>query len=1103
MKKTEKGSLFFVTQFVNEFNKPKAAQQEYLNSKMTKKEIINLCDSESEDNASPPKKVSFPKKHEKKKQTKDNGNASKEKESKYKELGLDSDDSDDEWVHLSSRFKDDTNVNIGEEKKEGDPSPMQTRNEENSIRKEATSKRLTNEKKGTSSKGNDSEKNKDQDEDCIFIADSSDDEADKQGMKPVIKKKSIRLSDVLQSDGESDTDSVDNPVLANAKRAKRKLMGEPTPKKTDKVQRTEYYDSSSPMTCSLQSPVYMNPKNKKKGTGMLKNDADYASSSEKVTNVNTRKEDKYETLDSDSDDELLNYQALNVTSSKNNTVTAATSINTSPGPYALAQGKTTSTSSRRKTAATSIDTSPGPYSLAQGKTSSTSTTSASIQNPYITAQNPGPYTLAQRQEPEASSTASRATNAPTHNIDSVNISTSTTTIEFDGIDLMSPIASAGRPSIETVATNASNTNRKIKVPTPAIPVEVANEIGGKLYPDLRNHFISTLLRFAKITRTVLHQRSQMEHAIRAIIDLAFYPFPIRTVEGVQAIKSGSMGKNGPLLNVLKEDVPKKKKDKVYNPPRGKYVCAASCAIAVMFDFEAGKQGDDRCITMEELIENINHKTHLSNGGKMNKGVDYYLDKKNMDPSWLQVRKLASMGYIKERSRKKACASGIVFELQEKGRNIARIVKGKMRQGICPVGPMRQLASFTVPEEYGNVTVVIDHREGGGNGKGLHTMCDFMDHAEVPYVVRDLKISDYVFFVGDKLAPVLIERKSIEDLAGSLFDGRWESQQRKMRKAQYVLGGPDRKCHMCYLIEGDVDKAIVHGGYVGRAAHRIKPEDIRNAIAKLPTLGFSVIESKTKYGSLDKIKQVAKDFLWRANNGSITCQYTYDEFVQAVNRLSDDKGDPPTDERFQNPAPPIVPEAPIPTANTTSESNEPQEESEETKKKREELLKLPMKDLKAQAKERAEKQSGSKKELVERLLQPRKPEILISRSRRGQYIPKVPSCNAAILVALHLHHEPGTPELSKEQIMNYAEETGVSKDPMFGKGKSGYGGYNYDGWSGIKDMTGGDPALISVVKRKYALTTKPHGEAGVEVAKAVHIVAHRQGICRCGRYVDTS
>ncbi len=79
------------------------------------------------------------------------------------------------------------------------------------------------------------------------------------------------------------------------------------------------------------------------------------------------------------------------------------------------------------------------------------------------------------------------------------------------------------------------------------------------------------------------------------------------------------------------------------------------------------------------------------------------------------------------------------------------------------------------------------------------------------MVRELKIADYVFFIGDKLAPVLIERKSAEDVAGSLHDGRWERQQRNMRKAQYVLGdGHARKCQICYIIEGDPNKRKVHG-----------------------------------------------------------------------------------------------------------------------------------------------------------------------------------------------------------------------------------------------------------------------------------------------------
>ena len=297
---------------------------------------------------------------------------------------------------------------------------------------------------------------------------------------------------------------------------------------------------------------------------------------------------------------------------------------------------------------------------------------------------------------------------------------------------------------------------------------------------------------------------------------------------------------------------------------------------------------------------------------------------------------------------------------------------------------------------------------------------------------------------------------------------------------------------------------------------------------MPSLGFSVIESKNKFGSLEKIKRVAKDFLWRANNGSIDCTHTYDKFLDEVKKLGNDKGEPPIDPRHKNPAPPIIDEMP-PTAtaggaNVAESTDNNIEVSEDVVARREELMKLSMKELKDMCKERAEKMSGSKKDVVQRLLRQRNPEILISRARRNQYVPKVPSCNASILVALHLHHEPGTKALTKEKIMMFAEESGVNKDPMFGNGKGWY-----DGWSGFKvsatarsdflipqtnlslkqflctsqDLTGGDPSLVSDVKRKYALTTQPTGSAGVDVAKAIHIVAHRQGICRCGRYVDTS
>ena len=59
-------------------------------------------------------------------------------------------------------------------------------------------------------------------------------------------------------------------------------------------------------------------------------------------------------------------------------------------------------------------------------------------------------------------------------------------------------------------------------------------------------------------------------------------------------------------------------------------------------------------------------------------------------------------------------------------------------------------------------------------------------------IRHLKIADYMFLVRgpravgivptapgprDRVAPVLIERKTVDDVAASIHDGRWEAQKR--------------------------------------------------------------------------------------------------------------------------------------------------------------------------------------------------------------------------------------------------------------------------------------------------------------------------------------
>jgi flagellar motility protein MotE (MotC chaperone) len=259
------------------------------------------------------------------------------------------------------------------------------------------------------------------------------------------------------------------------------------------------------------------------------------------------------------------------------------------------------------------------------------------------------------------------------------------------------------------------------------------------------------------------------------------------------------------------------------------------------------------------------------------------------------------------------------------------------------------------------------------------------------------------------------------------------------------------------------------------------------------------------GTMNILSQVARDISWKYRNGSIDCSLTYEEFVREMARCPEELGDPPTRPELMNPLAPVVDSvSTVVREQATSDimnshrrtvsspsSNQDGSLGNDQNERYSALEKLSLAELKELCVDRNEKISGSKKDLIDRLLQERKPEILLTRARRNQYVPKVPSSNAALLVALLLNHTPGTEGLSKERLMLLAEETGVSKDPMGGKG-----GW-YDGWSGMKEMTSGDPPLVSVIKKKYSLTTQPFGGAGVDVATALHILAHRQSICRCG------
>jgi hypothetical protein len=51
------------------------------------------------------------------------------------------------------------------------------------------------------------------------------------------------------------------------------------------------------------------------------------------------------------------------------------------------------------------------------------------------------------------------------------------------------------------------------------------------------------------------------------------------------------------------------------------------ALVILLDHEDGKDGDDRHLSMEDLMSRINHKAYCTTFGRLfNRDTNYYLDK---------------------------------------------------------------------------------------------------------------------------------------------------------------------------------------------------------------------------------------------------------------------------------------------------------------------------------------------------------------------------------------------------------------------------------------------------------------------------------------------
>lgn len=383
-------------------------------------------------------------------------------------------------------------------------------------------------------------------------------------------------------------------------------------------------------------------------------------------------------------------------------------------------------------------------------------------------------------------------------------------------------------------------------------------------------------------------------------------------------------------------------------------------------------------------------------------------------------------------------------------------------------------------------------------KLLHILCNKLELQKIPYFVGHLSIGDYVFFSKDKngsmdlLCPILVERKSVQDIAGSINDGRWTNQKQRMYAAQHIFGYD--KCRMVYIIEGNINKQTVSGDYIGARWLNVNVQKLNEEIENLQSEGFDVLRTTSPENSMFELARWARRVVKEVKDGTMELKYTYQSFKQEVASI------PKTMDLSR-----IAKDHAMKRTKATAhseESRKPQAtesvaaKSVNLQRPDDEYVLWKKSELEAECASVGLAKTGSRLDLIERLRGPRPPKVWLERKRLGQYVPSSYNvAGTALLVALFLHEEDnGVGGITKDELYVKAEGLNITKNPFSG-GTTQTGPYHYDGWSTMKFLLSGDPALATRKNGKYKLT-RSCGIAGYPLGKAMHLWCHEHGNCSC-------
>ena len=590
-----------------------------------------------------------------------------------------------------------------------------------------------------------------------------------------------------------------------------------------------------------------------------------------------------------------------------------------------------------------------------------------------------------------------------------------------------------------------------------------DDYGEGNHADRRDAYCRILWDHAESLRRFGHDERARVGAVTAMVRMATHGAPIRN-----AAQAREVYRVGDRLVELFEALPS-----VPTTERGKFSTAALAMVSVLYE-------ENGLVGMGDLIARAGKRLE---SGRCFASLAQITEQPGSCVAWAQMTPLleaGSLGWVKKRQRK-ALAGGCAFELTDEGRRKAGDVIRKRRG----VGSEQRGALRSWGLSGASFFVAVDDREGGGDRHSLGALCRRLELEKVPHETRTLRSGDYLFVRkrDGEFCGQVVERKTAVDLADSIRDGRWQHQYRSMEKT-FIDERTSLVTKIVYLVEGKPEH-FVHTACgcgcrgVGRCGNPTVDE-CRAALAQKESLPF--VEVKRVNDERASARYLASCL---ASLASLE-EPTTTKRPNVDHSLSEKRQKTPPKKSKKPPA----------LTSDLRRAAEAWAEHDVTT-----LGKFTLPTLKALCQATGATMSGSKKDLLVRLLEPPEPAILAKRRlQEDLYVPRDKSCGHAILCALEKAERNGQVGLTKDILMNLAEKTGVCATSLYEQ----VGPMGYDGWSCAKDLVGkGEPPICQKKKNLYSLRTysavSQNGiasDSGRDVAIALHFKAHQRGYCQC-------